>query len=362
MNTRLQVEHPVTEMITGVDLVRVQIEIANGLTVAARGFRIDGHAIEARLYAEDPLNDFLPVSGEFHRVRFPNLEGLRVDSAIEDGSSVSVHYDPMIGKVIAHGPTRESAASTLATALRTAELHGSTTNRALLVRILEHPEFLAGGTDTLFLRRHDPAQLGRPLLDLPEERMAAVAAALADQAHERTSAVALATIPSGWRNSPASMQRRSYTGDWGTHGIEYSIGVFDVDGVGQVTVGSTTPDSVTFTADGVEQQYRVARYGDQRYIDSKKGPAHLMEVPRFHTSDAADDRGSLHAPMPGKVIKVSVAVGDEVSVGDTLVVMEAMKMEHTLRSPHFGVVRRVACAPGDQVDAGSVLVVVDADR
>ncbi len=136
MNTRLQVEHPVTEMVTGLDLVRLQIEIANGEALPARGPRIDGHAIEARLYAEDPLNDYLPVTGEFHRFRFPDSPGLRVDAGIEDGSRVSVHYDPMVAKVIAHAPTREAAAASLASALRRAHIHGSTTNRALLVRIL----------------------------------------------------------------------------------------------------------------------------------------------------------------------------------------------------------------------------------
>jgi acetyl/propionyl-CoA carboxylase alpha subunit len=165
MNTRLQVEHPVTEMVTGLDLVRLQFEIADGQTLPDKGPRIHGHAIEARLYAEDPLNDYLPVAGEFHRFEFPQVDGLRVDAGVTNGSSVSVHYDPMIAKVIAHAPTRAGAASMLAGALREAQIHGSSTNRALLVRILEHPEFLRGEIDTHFLQRHDVAELGAPLLD-----------------------------------------------------------------------------------------------------------------------------------------------------------------------------------------------------
>ena len=159
MNTRLQVEHPVTEMVTGVDLVRLQLEVADGVPLPDKGPRIAGHAIEARLYAEDPLNSYLPVTGEFQRFEFPATEGLRVDAGIDAGSSVTVHYDPMIAKVIAHAPTRAAATDVLATALRQAHIHGSTTNRALLVRILEHPEFAGGETDTHFLQRHDVSEL-----------------------------------------------------------------------------------------------------------------------------------------------------------------------------------------------------------
>ncbi|HEX6287375.1 MAG TPA: biotin carboxylase N-terminal domain-containing protein, partial [Acidimicrobiia bacterium] len=201
MNTRLQVEHPVTEMVTGLDLVRLQIEIADGMPLADKGPRIEGHAIEARLYAEDPLNDYLPVTGEFHRFEFPEFEGLRVDAGISAGSRVTVHYDPMVAKVIAHAPTRAAAASLLATALRQARVHGSKTNRALLVRTLEHPEFLSGATDTHFLERNDVAELGSPLLDEAGERLSAVGAAVADQAQARTQTTVLRSIPSGWRNS-----------------------------------------------------------------------------------------------------------------------------------------------------------------
>jgi len=360
MNTRLQVEHPVTEMVTGLDLVRLQIEIANGETLPDKGPRLEGHAIEVRLYAEDPRNDFLPVTGRFHRFSFPDMDGLRVDGAIEDGSDVSVHYDPMIAKVIAHGPTRDAAATTLASALRRAHIHGSTTNRALLVRILEHPEFLTGETDTHFLQRNDPAELGRPLLDATDERLAALAAAVSDQALEREAAGVLRTLPSGWRNNASQSQRRVYRGDHGDHEIAYAMGTsFALDGVGTVTVQRAGPGSATIVAVDGEHEFEVARYGDIRYVDSALGPAQLVQVPRFPSSDAEEEVGSLHAPMPGKVIRVDAMVGADVVEGATLVVMEAMKMEHTIRSPHDGTVSQVLCAPGDQVEAGAVLVVVD---
>lgn len=360
MNTRLQVEHPVTEMVTGLDLVRLQIEVADGRSLPDQPLRLEGHAIEARLYAEDPLNDYLPVTGVFHRLAFPEMEGLRVDAGIGDGSLVSVHYDPMIAKVIAHAPTREAAAATLATALRRARIHGSTTNRALLVRILEHPEFVSGATDTHFLDRHDITELARPLLDDADERLTALAAALADQAEERATAGVLGTIPSGWRNSPSQMQQRAYTGDHGLHEIGYTMsGPFHLKGVGMVTVEEATPDRVTLAVGGVDHFFDVARYGDLRYLDSDLGPGRLVEFPRFPTSYEDEDPSSLHAPMPGKVIRVDAVVGEAVTEGAILVVMEAMKMEHTLRAPHAGTVSSVLCQAGDQVEADAILVVVE---
>ena len=360
MNTRLQVEHAVTEMVTGLDLVRLQIEIAGGERLPDKGPRIHGHAIEARLYAEDPLNDFLPVTGVFHRFRFPDMDGLRVDSGIESGSEVSIHYDPLLAKVVAHGPTREVAATTLATALRRAHIHGSTTNRALLVRILEHPEFATGETDTHFLERNQPAVLGRPLVDANGERLAALAAALSDQATERVSTGVLATIPSGWRNSPSQMQARAYTGHHDIHRIAYTVSEpFTLEGVGTVTVEKVSPDRVAVIVGEVDHEFEVARYGEIRHVDSNLGPARLVEVPRFPSRDGVEVAGSMHAPMPGKVVRIDVSVGDEVSEGSVLVVMEAMKMEHTLRAPHDGMVTRVTCSAGDQVDADAVLVVVD---
>ena len=360
MNTRLQVEHPVTEMVTGLDLVRLQFEVAMGMTLADKGPRIDGHAIEARLYAEDPLNEYLPVTGEFHCFDFPDLEGLRVDAGIAAGSTVSVHYDPMIAKVIAHAPTRTGAAGILAAALRQARIHGSTTNRALLVRILEHPEFLSGDTDTHFLLRHEVADLGRPLLGEAEERVAALAAALADQSAERQAARVQSTLPSGWRNSPSALQHRSYAGWHGQHEIYYSaVSAFPLKGVGTVSPLHSEPGHVVLDVAGVELELEISRYGSLRYVDSRQGPAQLTARPRFPDRDTAESAGSLHAPMPGKVLRVDVAEGDQVGEGAVLIVMEAMKMEHTLRSPHAGTVVRISCQAGDQVEAETVLVVVE---
>ena len=361
MNTRLQVEHPVTEMVTGLDLVRMQIEIADGSHLPAESPTLSGHAIEARLYSEDPLNDFVPVTGRIHKFWFPKTDGLRVDSGVGDGSEISIHYDPMIAKVIFHSSTRAKAAEGLALALRHAHIHGSITNRALLTRVLESDEFRIGKTDTHFLERQNLEILARPLSDEQHERLASIATALADQADERSQATVLTTIPSGWRNSPSQGQTRSFAGSHGDHEVLYSLDPsgFEVEGIGHIRVIESTPDLASFTANQAEHHYEVARYGEERYIDSAEGPAHLTVVPRFPSTGSEDDVGSLHSPMPGKLTRVEVQVGDVVAEGQVFVILEAMKMEHTLRSPHNGVVTEVRHELGGQVEADAILVVVE---
>jgi propionyl-CoA carboxylase alpha chain len=361
MNTRLQVEHPVTEMITGLDLVRLQIEVANGDALDIEP-SITGHAIEARLYAEDPRHDFLPVTGTIHRFDFLSQPGLRVDSGVEDGSVVSAFYDPMLAKVIAHAPTRQEAVRSLASALRRAAIHGSVTNRTLLVRVLEHPAFLAGDIDTHFLERHDPNELARPLADERQEYLGAVAAALADQAFDRGRSKVLGTLPSGWRNSPDALQVRGFRGEHGDHIVRYSASPEPtVEGFPDLEVTECTEDSVELAAGGQVHRFAIARYGDVRHLDSEPGPIRLQTIPRFPATQVAEAPGSLHAPMPGKVIRVDAGIGDTVRRGQALVVLEAMKMEHTLRSPHDGTVTEVDCVTGDQVEAGAILVVVEAE-
>lgn len=360
MNTRLQVEHPVTEMVTGLDLVALQFDVAGGGRVPDDPPPPYGHAIEARLYAEDPRNEYLPVTGTFHRFEFPEIGGLRVDAGIDGGSVVSVHYDPMIAKVISHADTRERAASILADALRRAAIHGSTTNRSLLVRILEHPEFLEGDTDTHFLLRNDIEALAGPLLDETAEVLAAVAAAAADQALERSQTPVLATIPSGWRNSPSQPQLRSYAGEFGEHEVGYDAqATFHVRGLGRVTILDSSQTTARLSFDGETHRFAVGRYGALRYVDTDRGSVRLTALPRYPDTAADEDAGSLHAPMPGKVLRIDVEAGDRVADGQTLVVMEAMKMEHTLKAPHDGSVTEIRCEPDDQVEAGAILIVVE---
>jgi acetyl/propionyl-CoA carboxylase alpha subunit len=369
MNTRLQVEHPVTEEVTGLDLVRLQLLVAAGLPLPPEALEPVqmGHAIEVRLYAEDPRRGFVPVTGRLDRFRLPTEHGLRVDSGFEDGSVVSVHYDPMLAKVIAWAEEREEAAALLARELERAEIHGMQTNRDLLVRILRHPEFLAGDTDTHFLERHHPAELGKPLPTVEEERLAAVAAALAGAAARGEAATVLRTIPAGWRNSPALLQQTAFAGEQGDIPVGYRFErrgdpVVEVGGVrfDRVRLAACTPERVGLEVDGHLRWYRVHVAGDVHHVDGPSGYSRLVELPRFPLPTLEEEPGSLHAPMPGKVVKLAVAEGEQVSEGQTLVVMEAMKMEHTLRAPHGGIVGAVRVREGEQVEAGQTLVVVEA--
>jgi acetyl/propionyl-CoA carboxylase alpha subunit len=365
INTRLQVEHPVTELVTGLDLVALQLRVAEGepLPPEVTGAGIDGHAIEVRLYAEDVPAGFLPATGTLHRFRVPELPGVRVDSGVVDGSVVGPHYDPMLAKVIAHGRTRAEAARTLARALARAEIHGVTTNRDLLVAILREPEFLAGGTDTGYLGRHDPAGLSAGAAGGPVH---AVAAALAAQAGNRAAARVLGGLPSGWRNVGGTPQRVDYAVGERTLEVTYTFrrgGLrVAVDGAPlDVRLLRASPDAVELEVAGVRRSYSVHRVAGWSFVDGPDGSAALAEVPRFADPFAAAHAGSLLAPMPGGVVRVLAEAGDEVTAGQPLVVLEAMKMEHTVAAPVDGVVAEMAVAAGDQVDTGQVLAVVHDD-
>ena len=368
VNTRLQVEHPVTEMVTGLDLVRLQLLVAQGapLPDGVRTARITGHAIEVRLYAEDATAGFLPASGTLHRFRIPEVEGVRVDSGVEDGSVVGIHYDPMLAKVIAWAPTRLEAAQRLAAALAGAELHGVVTNRDLLVRILREPEFLAGRTDTGYLDRHDPAVLGAPPSDALTLRVHAVAAALAGQAARRAAAPVLRTIPSGWRNNPSALQEIDY--DCGDRRVRVGYTTdpltVTVDGeeLGGARAHAITAEHVDVELDGVRRRVRVHDAGGTVHVDSPLGATVLHEVDRLPEPESAAQTGSLRAPMPGGVVRVLVTAGDRVGEGQALVVLEAMKMEHTVHAPHAGVVAEIRVHVGLQVETGTVLAVVEADE
>ena len=367
VNTRLQVEHPVTEEVTGLDLVRLQLLVAEGhpLPDEAVNAWIDGHSIEVRLYAEDATNGFLPQSGTVHGIAVP--DGVRLDSAVEDGSEVSVHYDPMIAKVISWAPTRTEAARSLAAALRASEIHGITTNRDLLVRILTEDEFIAGQTDTHYLERHDPAELGRPLVEGAALDRYAIAAALHGQARRRRSST-MSSLPSGWRNSPSQMQRTDFEVRGRVIEVGYLFGrdglSVEVDGasVGDVELIAEAPAGVVVSVDGVRATYAVTSHGDTWFVDGPDGGATLTERPRFPGIEEEGISGSLLAPMPGKVVKVQASVGATVAKGEVLVVVEAMKMEHSVRSPSDGTVVEVRVAEGDQVDADEVMVVVDEEE
>jgi propionyl-CoA carboxylase alpha chain len=375
MNTRLQVEHPVTECTTGLDLVQLQLEVAQGHRLPPQPPALRGHSIEVRLYAEDPAQDWQPQSGTVHRMEIPGVAaefdlldrpGVRLDSGVIGGSVVGVHYDPMLAKVISYGRTRAEAARLLAGALHRARIHGLVTNRDLLVRVLHHPAFLAGDTDTAFLATHGLDALAAPLAGADEEQLSIVAAAFAEAAANRARAGVVAGVPSGWRNLPSQAQRKSYESRaTGTHDIDYRFtrGGVEVVGYDGLELISAAPDQVVLAVPGahgpVRRQFAVARYDDLVYVDSALGPVSARRLPRF--TDPADQvaTGSLLAPMPGSVIRLGAEVGSSVTAGQPILWLEAMKMEHTIAAPADGVLSAVNVEVGQQVDVGAVLAVVD---
>ncbi|MCK1796701.1 ATP-grasp domain-containing protein [Streptomyces sp. XM4193] len=376
MNTRLQVEHPVTEAVHGVDLVALQLAVAEGQSLPAQPPPPTGHAVEARLYAEDPARDWQPGVGTVHRFELPLLPGLRVDSAVVDGDTVTPYYDPMLAKVIAHAPTREAAVRKLAGALAAARLHGPVTNRELLVATLQHPEFLAGAPDTGFYDRHLTA-----LLRAPGERAAsgevgadtaALALALADAQGRsrfgttvRSGSGAVAGVGCGWRNVRAQPQRRCYRlrPDDEEFAVDYRLGRDGLRAPGHpgTVLLHADPDRVELELEGVRRWFTVARYPDgSRCVDSALGSWTFTEVSRFPDASTRTEPGSLLAPMPGTVTRIAdgLAVGGPVEAGRPLLWLEAMKMEHLVAAPAGGSLTALNVAVGDQVEVGTLLAVV----
>ena len=370
VNTRLQVEHPVTEEITGLDLVREQIRIANGeeLGYSQADLSINGHSIEARLYAEDPANNFLPATGRvdiWHPATSPEV---RYDSGIETGSEITVEFDPMLGKVISHAPTRTEAALKLALALERTRLHGITTNRDFLVATLRNDEFLAGNTTTDFISRVNiPGQRVPTECELED---ASIAVALIAQESNRSKATTLRFMSSGFRNSSMPSQQMVLVHGENEIAVNYQRlrdGSFEVRIGEQVEprsaiLLSSSSDRFEIRLDGVHASGYASNFGSRWYVDIPAGSLTLVEKSRFPEPDIADVEGGLTAPMPGKILAINVAEGDSVSAGQLLVLMEAMKMEHQIAAAFDGAVAEVCVAVGDQVDNGELLVIIAAEE
>ncbi|GAA1562836.1 biotin carboxylase N-terminal domain-containing protein [Actinomadura kijaniata] len=369
VNTRLQVEHPVTECVYGLDLVRLQIEVAEGARLPASPPQPRGHAVEVRLYAEDPAAGWRPGSGTLHAFAIPGVDaafavpaghGLRLDSGVESGSEVGVHYDPMLAKLIAHGPTRAAAVRRLRAALTGARIHGVTTNRDLLARVMAEPAFQAGDTHTGYLDQVGLDVLAAPLADAAAVELSALAAALAGAAAHRAAAPVLGGLPSGWRNVPSQPQRRTYEGPDGTIEVAYrhTRDGLRADGHPGVTLVEATPTGVVVDHDGVRRAFAIHTVGDRVYVDSTLGPVALRAVPRFADPSDLVAPGSMLAPMPGTVVRVETGPGATVTEGQTLLVLEAMKMEHRIAAPAAGTVAELPVTAGQQVEAGAVLAVI----
>ncbi|WP_275467615.1 acetyl/propionyl/methylcrotonyl-CoA carboxylase subunit alpha [Streptomyces noursei] len=353
MNTRLQVEHPVTEEIYRLDLVALQIAVAEGQPLPAALPAPHGHAVEARLYAEDPAADWQPQTGTVHRIGVP--DGVRLDSGLTDGDTVSVHYDPMLAKVVAWAPTRAEAVRKLAGALERARIHGPVTNRDLLVRSLRHPAFAtATGLDTGFYDRHLDALTTTRADDAAQDGLCALAAALAD-AHGRSRF-------GGFRNVPAGPQAKEYACGDRTHRVRYRLGRAGLaaEGFPGVRLLALAADEVVLEVDGVRRAFALARYGDRVHVDTPLGARTLTALPRFPDPTARTEPGSLLAPMPGTVVRIAdgLAEGDRVAAGQPLLWLEAMKMEHRITAPAAGTVTALPARTGQQVEVGTLLAVV----
>jgi propionyl-CoA carboxylase alpha chain len=365
MNTRLQVEHGVTELVTGLDLVGLQLTVASGrpLPLAQSDVGATGHAVEVRLCAERPREDYRPTPGTATFVRWPEGPGLRTDRAIESGSVVSPAYDSLVAKLMAHGRDRTTAVTRLARALRSLELDGLETNRDLLGAVLDDDVFRAGEADVHYLD-------SRPDLhdaSLPDEARHRHAAAASFCLTGERAAASLVPVPAGgWRNVGRPLHADRLTDAVGTLEVRVAgpgepaeVMVKDEWLAVGPARGSAGIVDLTALADGLRRRYRV-RLADRRAdVNGPEGQSSFL----LHADDAADERGGVagecRAPLPGAVAKVLVAEGDVVAEGDGLVVLEAMKMEHTLRANGAGTVARVDCAPGQQVDVHDLLVTVE---
>ncbi|MEU1492144.1 biotin carboxylase N-terminal domain-containing protein [Streptomyces sp. NPDC005776] len=358
MNTRLQVEHPVTEAVFGLDLVALQLRIAEGEPLpSAAPPPPAGHAVEARLYAEDPARDWQPQTGALLSFEVPDEPGLRLDTGYTGGDTIGVHYDPMLAKVIAHAPTRTEAVRLLARALERARVHGPVTNRELLVRSLRHPDFVAARLDTGFYDRHLGALTAEA--DEADQRLAATAAALAEATRNAPGGVARF---GAWRNVASQPQLRRYRSepDGREHEIAYCAtrdGLAPTDGT---RVMAVRPDRVTLETGGVTRHFGVAAHRDRLYVDTATGSYTFTALPRFTDPTERTEPGSLLAPMPGTVVRVAdgLAAGAAVEAGQPLIWLEAMKMEHRILAPASGTLTALHAAPGLQVEVGALLAIV----
>jgi propionyl-CoA carboxylase alpha chain len=366
MNTRLQVEHRVTECVTGIDLVRAQLEIAAGqpLFFGQEEIALRGHAVEARLYAEDPANDYAPTAGTILHYAHGHPPGVLFDDAIATGVGVTAHYDGLLSKVVAAGAHRAEAVARLARAVRSLQLDGIVTNRRLLAAVLGDPEFLAGGVDTGYLDRRPELATDDDLdAGLLAVHAAAVARCRGSREHARSP---LSFAPLGWRNVVGA--QLPLTLHAGRHTVSVTAGSggevrVDVDrGSAVVSCAHVAPvgdgDDVDVTAGGVVRRCAVRAHGDRWSVNTAEGQSDftLRERSRPSHEDARD--GVVTAPVPGTVTSVTVASGDVVNGGDVVVVIEAMKMEHRVTAPFDGVVVAATVAPGDVVDAHQVVVTV----
>ena len=375
MNTRLQVEHPVTEMVTGLDLVEWQLRVAAGepLPIDQRDLRLRGHGIEARLYAEDPERGFLPQTGTLHELRFPPADIARVDTGVRRGDRVTSYYDSMIAKIIVWGEDRPAALERLRRALCETAVLGVGTNLGLLVRISAHPEFASAAVDTEFLERHRDVLLPthRPA---PAKALAAAAVARL-LAHASAAAAACLNDPNspwargdGWRLNGEGHQKLVFRDGAAERTVvaraRAEEWLLEIGEEGICAYGERRPDgALAVVLDGVRGHAMVLDHGSETGVILSGESWRLIEIDPLAAYEGDDPgAGRLTAPMPGRVAQVLVEVGDAVQRGEPLMIIEAMKMEHTVMAPVDGIVDAVRFGVGDLVEEGAELIALAAPR
>ena len=348
VNTRIQVEHPVTEMVTGLDLVRMQIEIAQGQSLPPQRSRLTGHAIEARLYAEQPTNGFLPSTGKLQVWEPPSgMDGVRVDSGVETGTEIGVYYDPLLAKIIAHGPDRETAIRKLVYALRHCAAQGVETNREFLIDVLESEDFRAGRAHTGF--KPQPQRHAEH-----DQLFANVAQAYLEQAHVSQRTI-LPSVAIGYRNNP--YHRPTTRLEIG--GKDYQVG----SAVPGCEILRVTNKSVEALVGGIRHEFAISTADEiTLHIRSTLGQKTVIRLPRYPRRAGVGGGQTANSPMPGQVLRVLVAEGQRVKLGDALIALEAMKMEQTIKATMDGVVGAILVKPGDIVAPGQKLVEIQSEK
>jgi propionyl-CoA carboxylase alpha chain len=356
MNARLQVEHPVTELVHGVDLVRMQFAIASGARLGASDIPpARGWAIEARINAEDPNREYLPAIGTITRYDPPHGPGIRLDSGVRVGSEVSVYYDSMLAKLIAYGPTRQSAIERLTHAIEEFHIEGVYTNLPLQLRIARDVTFRAGYTTTAFMVEHSNFLRPDPTGDPEEAFLLAIGAIVADPRAWRIGGMGIPIRLTGQKRTIAVVASRAIAGEgWTIAGDLAGEVSFDVDGDRVVVRNETSRAAgrATLGAHGVDVVFDAHPY--------RLAFAPPPTLGAGGSGAARSGKNAIVSPMPGKIVKVAVAAGDVVAERDLLLVLEAMKMEHRIEAARDGVVKSVAVSEGSLVGGGATLVELEA--
>ena len=362
VNTRLQVEHPVTEEVTGIDLVKEQLRIASGEELGYDQIDIDffGSSIEVRLYAEDPGNDFLPVTGKMIAFEPTDDPLVRWDVGIESGSNITSNFDPMLAKIISFGETRIEAANKLALALENSHFGGMKTNRDYLVSILRSKEYLDGDTTTDFIERVNL----KSDIDLTQEEITSYAkvGAMWIQGKNRNEAMVLKNIQSGWNNGRLPYQEVRLLHNEDELKVKYRSlknGDFISEIDENIRIFDWSMDFIDVEISNTRYRSKISIEDDLLLVHTYKGNLLFKILPKFNIAQEEVVKGGLVAPMPGKVVEIKVKKGSSIKKGDTLVILEAMKMEHKVLAPDNGKIKEVLIKENEQVENGATLVVLD---